>query len=273
MKKIVMLIISFLMVGTCLFANELESDKKLAVWKNNAAGNISFSQVGLDNWTVGGENSLSWNWDLRASFIKNEDETTWENNFKFAYGMIQLGGKEPQKSADEMRVESVYKFKNDVIADPYISLTVLSQLATGTDYTNEPYQNISFFFDPAYFTESLGFEYKLQKEFSTRFGVALKQTLANMTSLTSSKSEGGAEFVAKYKNKFFEKISFESTLQMFSSFKSISGTDIYLDTALAMNIAENINWVFNFNVIYDKDRSDKRQISQTLAIGIKYILI
>jgi hypothetical protein len=66
---------------------------------------------------------------------------------------------------------------------------------------------------------------------------------------------------------------FTSKLELFSTFKALDETDVNWDNTLQVKVSEYISVNINVNLIYDKDLSAKRQIKQTMALGLSYTFI
>jgi hypothetical protein len=242
-------------------------------WKKSLDGSISFSQVSLDNWVAGGDNSWSWQCNLNGNLDKKTTTNNWTNSLKIIYGMSQLGDQSPRKSADEFKFDSVFTFSKSNFLNPYISFQALTQLASGIDYKNDPDKIVSYTFDPLYITESAGFEYNLFGIINSRYGLAAKQIIVNKTTIINSKSELGSNIVGQYQNTLFDFLKIDTTLQFFSNFKGWNKIDIYWDTNITAKITETIGWLFYLNIIYDDDLSTQKQIRQTLNIGLTFDLV
>ena len=67
-----------------------------------------------------------------------------------------------------------------------------------------------------------------------------------------------------------ERILYESKLEIFSNFKATDETDVNWDNTFSAKVSELIKVSFNFRLLYDKDIFYKRQLKQTLAVGLSY---
>ena len=150
-------------------------------------------------------------------------------------------------------------------------------MTPGYEYTDTSKLKISNFFDPAFFTQGIGFSWTPSDNFKTRAGAALKETIteSEMASIrfnTGEKTriEFGAEWVTDYNVKIAENIIFTTKLEMFSNLKRIDETDIVWDNLFAAKVAEYIVASFNLKLVYDKDFNTKRQLKQILSVGLSY---
>ncbi|MDD4526696.1 MAG: DUF3078 domain-containing protein [Candidatus Margulisbacteria bacterium] len=239
-------------------------------WQTKADVRFNLSQTAYDNWKDGGENTWIWQLGFLGSHDQIKPETNWKNSLKVNYGQSRQGSEEIRKSSDELRFISVYSWKKSNV---YAAFNLLSQISEGKDYSGLTPALVSFAFDPLYLTESLGYETLLLNAITTRVGVALKQTIANKTSLTSSKSEFGVEFVTEFAHKLTETVSYATTLQLFSQLKSVDQIDVYWDNDVKGKLTSDLNWIFNINLKYNKDVSSIVQLKQTFALQYLFSLI
>jgi len=265
-------------VSLVAVAQEKEEKKPEYGWKKSMVGGINLTQTSFDNWSQGGENSVSWQVNLNFNFTNELERTSWSNSGKFTYGQTKTGDAEVQKSVDEMKLESVLTYKQGKYLNPYVAATGESQFTPGYQY--DPKAKISAFLDPGYFRESVGLGYKPNEIVKTRLGAALKQTVTDKYSLRyvgetnkSFKNEVGAESVTDVNWKILENTLLTSKLELFSTLEAFDETDVNWDNVLATKISKYLNVNFNLKLFYDKDISAKRQISQALAFGLTYTFL
>ncbi|RMH61334.1 MAG: DUF3078 domain-containing protein [Calditrichaeota bacterium] len=279
MRTLSLLLVMVLTATSLLMAQE---DKKPAYgWKNSVVGDLNFTQNAFDNWQQGGENSWSWALNINAKFENDQEKYNWSNSGKLALGQTQIGDADPRKAADEIKVESVYTYKLGVLINPYISGALLTQATKG--YTYDPKVAVSDFFDPAYLTESVGVGFKPNEIIKTRLGAALKQTLTNTytgyaddpatTTIEDFKNEIGAESVTDINWKVSERILYVGKLGMFTNFEGLNTVDVDWDNTFSAMVSEIIKVSFNIRLYYDRDVSPKRQLKQTLAVGLSYTFL
>ena len=135
--------------------------------------------------------------------------------------------------------------------------------------------------DPAYFTQSLGILYKPSEKIVLRIGAAVKETITkdhpkpyaddpNTKEIEKIKIEPGAEAVFSVSKNLSDNTQINSTLDLFNDFTELSATDVKWDTDFTTKINELINIKLSVKLFYDKDISLKRQLNQTLMLGISY---
>jgi hypothetical protein len=68
-------------------------------------------------------------------------------------------------------------------------------------------------------------------------------------------------------------MAWKSKMISFSNLKGIDEIDVNWDNVVIIDISDWFNVNFQFQLIYDKDVSAKRQLRQALSIGINYALL
>ncbi len=266
-----------------LAAQEKEAPK--FGWKNEIVGNLNFTQSSFSNWSQGGEDSWNWQLDLNGKFENDQPMYNWATTGKISYGKTKIAGEVSKKTTDEVHLESVFTYKLGVYVNPYVAVTGETQLSAGFDFSSDPRVKISTFLDPGYFTESLGLGYEPIKDFKTRVGVALKQTVADqfaalysddpatLNTVETVRSEAGMESVTDFSRKVSENILFTTKLELFSNLKSVDEVDVRWDNILAAKVSKYIAVSFNVKLFYDRDISVQRQLKQVLAAGLTYTFL
>ena len=277
LRTTIALILFFTFSGS-LFAQEAEEKNPEYGWKKEAVGVLNFTQNQFDNWSQGGESSWSWQMDLNAKFVNDQEKYNWTTSGKFSYGKAKVGDSDAKKAADEIKLESVYTYKMWTSVNPYVAVTGMTQFTDGYAYTDSSKVVVSSFMDPGYFTQSVGLGYKPNDIIGTRLGAALKETVTDKFSDSyadgeSMRTEFGAESVTDVKWQVVENILYTSKLELFSNLKGIDEIDVNWDNMLSSKITDIITVSFNFKLFYDKDVHFKRQLKQTLAVGLSYSLL
>lgn len=255
-----------------------------STWEKSIVGGVNITQTGFDNWAAGGENAFAWQLNLNYKFVKDQEKINWLNTGKFSYGTTKTGDADMVKSIDELKMESVLTYKLGTTINPYAAVTGETQFAPGYDYSTIPSTEISAILDPGYFRESLGAGTKLNENISTRMGLSLKQTVTTdhpapyaddveTTEVETLRSEFGAESVTDISLSLSETSTYTSKLELFSSFGGLDEIDVAFDNILVVKVSKYINMNANLKIVYDRDISPKRQIKQSMALGLSYTFI
>lgn len=253
-------------------------------WTPSAIVGINLSQLSLNNWTQGGENSLAWTFTGNGGYKYAGDEWKFDNNLKLAYGRTKIGGDDYRTTDNELYLESII---SKVIAwevDPYFSNTIRTSISTGFNYKVTPSQTIADFFDPGYITQSLGFLYSKSDIFKFRLGVAVQEVITNKfrqysddpdtkDKVEAFKLETGIESVTSTEYGFYENMVLKSSLRLFSRFESLDVWDVRWDNTIAAKVNNFINVNLSWLLIYEKAQSPKTQLKEALQLGFTFILL
>lgn len=276
MKKLISLLL--LLIASVLSQDATAID---ITWQKEAVGSFSFSQAHFDNWVTGGENTFAHQFDFSGKLVYNNDQYVWTNTGKIAFGNSKIGEAETKKTIDELRVESILTYLWGFVAEPYLSLKGETQLAPGFIYDENSNTQVSGFLDPGYFTQSVGLKYSPIEELSIRLGAAVKETITKdfpapyaddpeTEEIETIKIEPGMEVVCSFSKKINENTLINSTIDLFNNFTSIDATDVRWDTDIITQMTKYINVKFSVKLFYDKEISTKRQLNQSLLVGISY---
>lgn len=254
-------------------------------WKNNLIGGLNMSQITFDNWAKGGENAVTWQILFTGKFEKNHKNYKWLTAGKFNFGKTKLDGLDFRKSVDEFRLETVFTYKIGSYINPYAASTILTQFVEGYKYNSDNSRHqVSAFLDPGYFTQSTGFGIEPAKGLKTRAGLSLKQTVTSdfpapyadnpkTAKIEKIKSEIGFESTTDFSRKLSASLEMISKLEMFSNLETFDQIDVSWDNIVRAKVAKYVSVNVNFRLLYDKTISVKRQINQSLALGLTYTFI
>jgi len=251
-------------------------------WKTGGIMNVNFSQVSLNNWAAGGQNSTSINslFSLFANYKKNND--SWENYLDLGYGLVKQGDEGYIKSDD--RIDFTSKYGRKAAEDFYYAalLNFRSQFTGGYNYPNDSVK-ISDFFAPAYAVGAIGMDYKPNDKFSLflapltakttfvgsqmladqgAFGVEAAKYAGDNPDSTKLKDgenirvELGGYLRFMYQVDITEDISFKTNLNLFSNYlEKPQNIDIGWDNLLSLKVNNFITASVSTSLIYDDDIS------------------
>lgn len=271
-----------LLMTTSLFT-QTDSLQK-SNWSTSAVTGLNISQIALSNWTQGGENSIAWTLLGKVVALYTSEPWSVKNNLKLAFGRTKLGSADYRTNDNEIYLESVLMYDLKWELNPYFSNTVRTVIGTGYNYSSIPAIQTSKFFDPGYITQSLGFNYAVDKVFSSRIGVAIQETFADKFAtmyvddpktsdkIEKFKLETGIESVTEGNYPFAENMLASSKLRLFSRFNSLDVWDVRWDNTITAQINKYFNTNLNILLIYEKSQSLKTQVKQALQLGITYNL-
>ncbi len=267
------------------FAPASEDDEAMEYgWKKQVVGSLNLTQAQFDNWTQGGENTLAWQLNVNSSFTLHRERFDWSNTGKASYGQTKIGDFGTRKSADELRIESVYQYRVGRHINPYVSGLLHTQFTKGYKYTEDDRFAVSDFFDPAFITVSTGFSYQPVEFIKMRLGAATKTTMTReyAVSLTNDPAtdkiekidtEFGALAVTELRKQLAENILLTSNIDLFSNLESFKKVDVRWDTILSAKVTRLVDVSLNIELLYDSNISPKRQLKQLLALGLSYTFL
>jgi hypothetical protein len=278
-------IIGLLLSVSCpMFAQEAEEQKPEYGWQKELVGSLNVTQTAFDNWTQGGEDTLAWQLNINGKAIRSEEKYKWDNTGKISYGMAKISDLESRKSTDEVKLESVFIYLLGTYVNPYVAASAETQFAAGYEYTDDDKVETSNILDPVYFSQSAGIGYEPIKEFKTRLGFAVRETITRDHPVPytddpeteeeeTTKVEPGVESVTDFSKKLIGGILLTSKLELFSNLKAMDEIDVKWDNIFSAKISKYIDVSFNIKFLYDKTVSEKRQLKQALALGLTYTFL
>lgn len=273
---------------------------KVNYWKTKTAIGININQASFsDNWKGGGVSSIAVGGLLNWKAEYNKNSYSYVSEVILQYGKIKNKDQLQKKTNDRIFWDNKASFQLSKNWFFFGSINFESQFDNGYSYAtvngSEVATLISKFMGPGYLTESVGFEYKPNKYFSTRFGTGTaRQTFVLDPVLFNDpdplkepkKTVYGVEYGKKFKNDLafqivsaFDKDIFTNTnlkaryamLIPYEDFRW-SRIDHRLDVALTAKINRFMNTSLTGIALFDKDTgTNKIQASQTLALGLAFV--
>jgi hypothetical protein len=255
-------------------------------WKNGGFFNANFSQVSLNQWAQGGENSLALAslLNLFANYAK--DKITWDNNLDLAYAVLKSGSLEPRKSDDRIDLTSKLGRKISKNWSYSALLNFKSQFAKGYKYPDDS-TVVSKFLSPGYVILSLGFNYKPVDYFEVfispatgRLTIVNEQELADAGAYgvkpgEKTRTEFGAYLNMKFKKDIMENVTLLTKLELFDNYSDDNGNnrtnvDVNWETGLMMKVNKLITATVATLLIYDHDVVKRTQFKEVLGVGLGY---
>ncbi|UCG27447.1 MAG: DUF3078 domain-containing protein [Bacteroidales bacterium] len=254
---------------------------KPQAWKYGGLATVNFAQGYLSNWAKGGESTISTLTEIELFSNYSRNNTKWDNNIRFKYGLIKSGEKRLRKNEDLFEISSKFgqkafgklgqhaieRYGTEGIKNWYYSLLVSfkSQVAKGYNYPNDSVV-ASKFMAPGYLIFSLGLDYKPNKETSILISpVTSKSTYVLDTVLIDQTKYGiagnkrvyhemGAYVKTRFLYNFNDDISAENKLDLFTNYThNPQNIDIDWEIVLRMKITYYLTATISTHLIYDDD--------------------
>jgi hypothetical protein len=265
---------------------------KINYWKTKATVGINANQASFsENWKGGGTNSIAIGALLNHKAEYSKESYSYTSEIILQYGKVKNKDQLQKKTNDRIYWDNkaaVQLSKNWYF---FASLSFESQFDKGFSYSkdgqgNEVAKLLSKFMSPGYLTESLGFEYKPSKSFSTRIGTGTaRQTFVLDTALykrTNNTKNFGVPIGSRIKNELafqivsnFEKEVMKNTIlkgkyNMFIPYDNFGHIDHRLDLVATAKLNRFLNVSLTGVLLYDRDMDLKLQTSQALALGVSF---
>lgn len=270
-----------LFVACALYAQDSEQEDSVKVyWIPRGVASINLSQVAFSNWSKGGENSIAYT--LGGDFGVKYDGDKWlfDNGLKITYGQTKIEDASFKTNENEIYFETVLTKKLGWKVDPYASNILRTGVATSYKYSDDGDIPTASFFDPAYISQSLGFNYTKLKIVKTRLGVAVQETFADRfrkstddpetEEIESFKFETGMESVTEMNWKFMENMLYKSNLRLFTTFEKPDVWDVRWDNLVSAKVNKYVSVNFNFLLIHMIQETRRTQIKESLQLGLSY---
>lgn len=263
---------------------------KINYWKTKATVGINANQASFsENWKGGGVNSIAIGALLNHKAEYSKESYSYTSEVILQYGKVKNKDQLQKKTNDRIYWDNkaaVQLSKNWYF---FAALSFESQFDKGFSYSkdangNEVAKILSKFMSPGYLTESLGFEYKPSKVFSTRIGTGTaRQTFVLDTTIYRTNAKNfGVDIGKKIKNELafqvvsnFEKEIMKNTIlkakyNMFIPYEDFGQIDHRLDIVATAKLNRFLNVSLTGVILYDKDMDLKVQRSQALALGASF---
>ena len=276
------IVISLFILPTLIYSQENQEQEE--IWKKQIITGFIINQVSYSNWVKGGENALSWTANVDIRFEKDDTKANWSTVGKFAFGQTKQQNLELRKSVDKIDVSSVYTYKYKKTLSPFFGVSMLTQFATGYDYSKTPKVPKSNFFDPVYLEQSAGAGFLFTPFFNTRIGIAIREIVSksyakwgytdnpDTPEIEKYKIEKGITSVTTFYKEIAENLLVDSKLEMFSKLDGIKNVDIKFENTITAQIVKYIAVKFVMLLYYDRDISKIIQTKQTLGMGFTFNL-
>lgn len=246
-------------------AQDVKSETPDDGWKKGGNFTLNFSQIALDNWAAGGENSFTGIALFDAFANYSEGNMTWDNTLQIGYGLLKQEDEDWFKSEDKLEFSSKYGQKAS--EHWYYSGLVDFKTQFSKGYLDsDDVDHSSTFFAPAYLTMALGMDYKPSKNFSlmlaptsTKFTFVMDDDLSadgayGVDAGENMRAEFGGVIKAVYKVDIMTNVHYETTLELFSNYlNNPQNIDVNWDNLITFKINKYLNASLSCNFIYDDD--------------------
>lgn len=281
--KLRSLLLSATLFASVAFATAAETVTPAASpWKKQVVAKFNLNQAHFDNWAQGGTDLVSWQAGLYSTFERTGTQGDWKNTLRSVYGRNKTEGSSSTKTTDELFFETLYTLKLNGWVNPFVAGTAQTQMDKGYMTLGGAKYQISQCMDPGYFTESAGIAYDNKKNFTSRLGFAVKETVTSRfngyaddpktTEIEKTRIEPGINSVSELKLKVSSTALFNSKLDVFSNMKTSKEMCVRWSNMLTVKATKYMDMNAEVELLYDGHTSIRRQIREAAGIGFTYSL-
>lgn len=284
-----------LLLGLLLLAGTAQAQVDTAAapkspWESKLEVGFNINQASFtSNWKGGGTNNFALGAIVSGNLAYKREKFTWVNDLQLQYGFQKNEGQSQRKTQDLVFIDSKAGYQLSEKFNAFGAANFVSQFAPGLSYGkdalgNETSSIISRWMAPAYFIQSLGFQYKPVKYFDVRLGVlALRETFVLDPALSAAGAFGvdsgqtvnvnvGYQILANFDKDLAKNLNLKMRYLSFGDYSDFSNTNHRLDFILSARITKYINTNFTAVMLYDRNQDAAVQWSQVLAIGLLFRL-
>ena len=236
-------------------------------WKMRATFGAGFTTVQLNNWSGGGQNSVSFRALILGTADYAQGNFSLDNDLDLGYGIIKVGSQTFRKADDRAIItsKSAYKLHDNIRATGLLDFR--SQFAQGLNYDAPDsagnFTKISNFFAPAYLTLGIGLEWKPFPEFtvmaapiSGRGIFVLDDELAAAGAFgvdpgKNVKLDAGFLLNATLDWEVLRNVRWKSRLNAFGRYEQIQLWVVTLENAFLLNVNDYLSVGLLTDVFYD----------------------
>ncbi|NME70243.1 DUF3078 domain-containing protein [Flammeovirga aprica] len=289
----------FIFTSSTLFAQDSTSvNQPPKKWKHTGQVGINFSNVGLVNWSGGGESSYSFGGILNYKAVRETDRAITRLYTDLAFGLInQANSRFPFKKTDDqlnLGADYSYKWHKKVLFTAAADFR--TQFAKGYEYVNddlgvEQEVQISDFLAPGYLNLNIGLTYNPAKyAYFTFSPLANRMTFVRDTIFSERygldagqqfRDQLGMNFKAGFDKEVVKNVTLKTVYNMFAEYSRLTEWVVNWDLTLDMKVNKFLNVNFTSQLIYDPDvivaRNDGTegqavQFKHALNVGLVYRL-
>ena len=264
-------------------------------WKNSGNALFLINQSSFNNWTSGGQSSVSGTLKIDYNFNYSDNGWDWDTKVISNFGLNKISGSDfLKKTDDRIEINSVLgkKFNNDIIGRwSYSSFfNFQTQFAKGYRFGKDANGNPnrtekSRFFSPATVQLGVGMYWKKSKDLwvnvapmtgklilvNRRFteNLSENQTYFGVKKGGNSRFELGASVRSYYKSEIFENVTMENRLSLYSDYLDRPQNidfDCTFNFIMKVNQYVSTNLIFQF--VYDDNEIRRVQVREVLGVGL-----
>lgn len=284
-------------------SDDLQKVKDIAAdtlpWKLKASLGAGLTQVSLNNWSGGGQNTVTIRGLVLASADYADGAFSWDNDADLGYSLTKLGSQEFRKNDDRIIITSKASLKQNESLRYTALMDFRTQFAVGYNFDRrDPADSTQFlvisnFLAPAYLTAALGAEWTplpqlrmLISPLSSRSILVMDDALSAQGAYgvdpgTNFKTDMGALINATIDWEVFENVQWKSRFNAFCRYTAPDLWIVTVENAFLMKVNSFLNVGLLTDLFYDDrvpvvrddgTRGPATQVRNQLVVNFVYNL-
>ncbi len=296
MKRYLLLLFSCLSLQTLVAQEKKIAFKEAKIgpdtgqWYNTMEFGVNFNQSTFSpNWKGGGVNSYSIGSLLNITTGYDKKRFSYEGKLNSQYGIQKVKDQSARKTIDVLLADVKFAYLFSKNWSGFVGANLITQFDKGYEFGEDSLGNetktlISNFMAPGYLTIPVGVQFKPNKHFFARFGLASLRYTFVTDKEVSQNVEGnygvdtnstylrqfGMQIISGYNKDITENINFKANYFGFFDYERVSLSEFVhrFDVTFSAKVTKYINTTFSSILFYDKTQDKDIQISQVLNVGL-----
>jgi len=273
------------------FGQTAQTDSTRQPWRKQATVSLNGAQTAFHNWAQGGLNALALSGSFQTRWEREDGLWAQTHEGRLGFGIVKQDTLDLRKSDDQIRLETQLRYKGQnffSVFQPTLAFSFRSQFAAGFNYDRNPFRDgrrppvqVSDFFAPATFQQSVGLSYRNGNTFRQRVGLAGQQvvvtiprlrTLYNVEDDQVARVEAGLESRTEVNTPVAENVRYRSEIGFFLAFNR-DVPDLTWDHNVEMRVNSWLTTNLQVQMVYDRSVSNALQLKEVLSLGVRFRLI
>ena len=257
-------------------------------WHTEAAGNLSFTQVGFYRWHEGGINSLALGGGLSLAAQRTSRLVEQSHDLRLTFGIVKQNQLELRKADDLIHLRSSISLQKGSLLGPFqpvLTIDIRSQFAPGYKYDSkeeEPPLKISDLLSPAILLQTLGASFETTPWLTVQAGLASKQTVVLRETLRErykvqdasvARAELGLSGLILIDSEPFRNVRLKHSLSLFAAYGAANTPDFVSETLITMRINDWLQVNAEYTAQLDRDVSRAVQMKEVVSLGLAFSLL
>ncbi|MCZ2394770.1 MAG: DUF3078 domain-containing protein, partial [Chitinophagales bacterium] len=267
-------------------------------WKIGGTASLTFNQVGLKNWSAGGDPSISLLGVVNGYADYKFKKHLWQNRLGIEYGTQKLKSQPIRKNSDRFEIFSKYGYaiSKKWYVSVYANIRTLMTPTYEYNAAGDKVLMISKFASPMVIDGAIGMDYVPNQYFSMFLSpLASKMIIVANDSISAQDRYGangkkfrwelGATAILSYKQEVVKNVNIQSVLRLFRDYRNGPAQNIDVDwqNTVGLKVNKFLSAAVFTHLIWDYDQlipqfednvqvgtARKLQFRNVIGIGLSY---